>query len=408
MLKDALLCYNYEMKSPEYSDEASVKTPAISMHIPVKSSGKMFDYSRRVELATLYSAPVVIIEIEENGLIVEERISYTAASRLNPELFEEFTQDLKSKISLARRKASNPNLFIEDLAKTLEITGLKPGAPRIARLGIMFGSPYQIAPNCDMIILKKDEKAFRALQKYTPYLVWCTDSDFSNTWNLYLIGFDDKPVAVANWDDEKALSDIAQSLLDIESNQVIATLNDPDRASLVASLAQGQNALARCPEYKPKKAEEEVRAIIQSSNTILEFPEHRAFMRAEHYPVVSASLLETKIIACNVGLPLNPVFKLEPKVKGTFLERHQEAKREKTARIAFNALSELERETKKEEEQFENRVKWASLFTGEAIKGGWRVVHMPEGDAWTIFITKLTQAEWSILEPAFSLLTVEI
>ena len=377
----------------------------------------MFDHSLRVELATLSSAPVVIIEIEENGLIVEEQISYTAASKLNPEVFGEFAEDLKSKISSARRKISNPGLFIKDLAKVVEITDRKPGTPRIARLGVMFGSPPEIAPNCDMIILKRDEKAFLSLRKYTPYLVWCTDSNFSNTWNLYLIGFDDNPIAVSEWDDEVALSDIVYSMLDAESNQVIATLNDPERASLVASLAQGQNALTRCPEYKPKEAEKEVRAIIQSSHTILEFPEHRAPMRAEHYPVVSASLLETKIIAYNVYIPIDPVFKLEPKVKGTFLERHQEAKRERASQITFNALSELERETKKEEERIEARAKWTSLFAEEAAKGGWRVVDMFEVDAWArfeqnpldyIFVTKLTQEEWSILKPALSLLTVEV
>ena len=377
----------------------------------------MFDHSLRVELATLSSAPVVIIEIEENGLIVEEQISYTAASKLNPEVFGEFAEDLQSKISSARRKISNPGLFIKGLAKVVEITDRKPGAPRVARLGVMFGSPPEIAPNCDMIILKRDEKAFLSLRKYTPYLVWCTDSNFSNTWRLYLTGFDDKPVAVANWDDEKALSDIVYSMLDAESNQIIVALNDPDKASLVATLAQGQSILDGCPEYAQKKATNEVRAIIQSSNTILEFPDTVSPMMQENYPIVHALLLETKIIAYNVYIPIDPVFKLEPKVKGTFLERHQEAKREKTARITFNALSELERETKKEEERIEARAKWTSLFAEEVAKGGWRVVDMFEVDAWTrceqnpldyIFVTKLTQEEWSILKPAFSLLTVEV
>ena len=95
----------------------------------------------------------------------------------------------------------------------------------------------------------------------------------------------------------------------------------------------------------------------------------------------------------------------------------QEAKRERASQITFNALSELERETKKEEERIEARAKWTSLFAEEAAKGGWRVVDMFEVDAWArfeqnpldyIFVTKLTQEEWSILKPALSLLTVEV
>lgn len=161
---------------------------------PVISYETSFKYEPiSVKVDTLESEPVVLIESESTGLLVE--IPIDVALRINPDSFRQVNERLRKEISNKRKEKYYPTRI----------------SKRVVQDPVSDDYREQ-----ECFVLKRDNDHTGYL---IPYIVWRTAGhDFKNDgWSLHLSGLSEVTLGFAEWNDLAGIKDLILSLADVES-----------------------------------------------------------------------------------------------------------------------------------------------------------------------------------------------
>lgn len=352
------------------------------------------------EVKDLFSEPM--IKVRNKVTKKSNKIPLEFAIELNPTLFKDVEKELRGTLSKERRKLYNPKdlmqglLYGEQYYPAVKKTEPK-GFGRISAPGFYFdlNSPKTI-------ILEKDAK-HEVNQKYIPYLAWRDENlndGITDGWDLYLSGFDDLPIASAEWSNEGEIRKLANLLFEVEDLKAMLALLRPDESIIISSLATSESVFAKCRRIGVENDRNEILSFLENSKTLTSH-----YTRGEHLQI-DGLVLDGYQIAHGINIPYTPR-SCAPAEPSSILLRHKRNKAIKSERRAYAVGSVEERDA------FDKliQVQWVNALAIEAIKNGWRIIE-PWGPSQTnynpwLWITKLSVEDWSAIAPAMEAAEVD-
>ena len=392
--------------------------PAIKIEIEKdKVRDEPTDLHIAIESEMLESEPLLKVVNEQT--LEEYSIPYIVALYLNDELFSmpkiflDTQREFETSISDKRKALHDPLEMNKGLVQWNSEVVFKNGSFQL--------KSFKGANSNTGLVLKKDQ-ANLGLKPYIPFLVWHEEpTDYmakgTHGWKLYLTGFAEGAIGFANWNDGEGIIKLIDSMSDVESLKVIASLTYPDMANVTSVLSLSEELLDSLKSSSDMQGREDIIALFEKSPT-LEYPKEESSIDNVK---IRALILADKQIAYGISIPFSPVFKKPAELKepepygllGKYFAKQRKLEAERAALFARVARDDATKDAERRMAQ----QKWGETFFNEARAAGYMIVlplgvtHPPLFGQYeyhsTIWITDLSESQWRQIFPATSVAVVQ-